>query len=174
MCQLLLFLFHHFTITKISHSFPLDAEVIFSPDTISEASLRMSENIRFPDSNLQASVLENEESEVESSNPLEVDQNEKDEEIEVFATDGKETRQSAPAIESNTQILVSPQSKLTSLPGTQAQVRIRKLSLPSIITKLIPLQIIFEVTNLRSALSVYYFTARDEQNYVRQTQPQVA
>lgn len=83
----------------------------------------MSENIRFPDSNLQTSVLENEESEVESSNPLEVDQNEKDEEIEVFATDGKETRQSAPAIESNTQILVSPQSKLTSLPGTQAQVR---------------------------------------------------
>lgn len=135
----------------------------------------MSENIRFPDSNLQTSVLENEESEVESSNPLEVDQDEKDEEIEVFATDGKETRQSAPAIESNTQILVSPQSKLTSLPGTQAQVRNSiKLWLSSINKKLIPLQIIFEVTNLRSALSVYYFTARDEQNYVRQTQPQVA
>lgn len=81
--------------------------------------LRRSENLRFPDSNQQTSVLENEEG---ASNALDIDQTENSNDVEIVGPE-IDTRQSAQAIESNTQVQVSPQSKLSSMPGTTAQVR---------------------------------------------------
>lgn len=81
-------------------------------------SLRRSENLRFPDNNQQTSVLENEEA---TSNALDIDQSENIDDVEIITT-SLDKRQSAATIESNTQVQISPQSKLTSLPGTQAQV----------------------------------------------------
>lgn len=120
--------------------------MIFSPDTISEVPLRRFENLRFPDSNQQTSVLENEEatsndfdvvqfpdndhhkettvleSEEATSNALDIDHNENRKDVEIVSS-SIEPRQSAQAIESNTQVQISPQSKLSALPGSQAQVR---------------------------------------------------
>lgn len=78
----------------------------------------MSEDLRFPDNNQQTSVLENEEA---TSNALDIDLDQNTDDVEIIAP-SVDSRQSASAIESNTQIQVSPQSKLSALPGTQAQV----------------------------------------------------
>lgn len=88
-------------------------------DDVAE-SRRSEDLIRFPDNEHQTSVLMNDEID-ETESTL-------DSEVEITDLDGN-TRQLAANIESNTLVTISPQSKLTSNPGSQAMVKIEFLKL---------------------------------------------
>lgn len=56
-----------------------------------------------------------------NNNELDIDQLETNDDVEIVSPE-IDSRQSAAAIEGNAQVQISPQSKLTALPGSQAQV----------------------------------------------------